>query len=94
MLLDVANIEKIGAANAVNMAASGVENMQMYYSSYLPSLVYCFIAPVYMFFKIYKLSMPIAVLLLVITMSILPANNVFRQITERLKSDIGRALGI
>lgn len=92
LLLDVANIEKIGAANAVNMAASGVENMQMYYSSYLPSLVYCFIAPVYMFFKIYKLSMPIAVLLLVITMSILPANNVFRQITERLKSEYWESL--
>lgn len=87
LLLDVANIEQIGAANAVNMAANGVEYMQSYYSSYLPALIYCFIAPIYMFFRLYKLSLSIAVLLLVITMAILPANNVFRKIIEKLKSE-------
>lgn len=85
-MLDVANVEQVGAANAVNLAANGVESMQMYYTGYLPALIYCFIAPVYMFLRLYKLSLPVAIILLVITMSILPLNNVFRGIIDKLKS--------
>lgn len=86
-LLDVANVEQAGAANMVNLAANGVESMQNYYSIYLPALIYCLISPFYMFMRLYQYSMPIAAILLVITMSILPLNNVFRKITDKLKAE-------
>ena len=84
--LDVGRIEQLGAANAVNLAASGVESMQSYYSRYLPSLIYCFVGPVYMFLRLYRVSVPVAVLLGVVTICILPLNNLFRSVIEKLKS--------
>lgn len=38
--LDVGNIEKIGPVSAITSAVDGVEAMQVYYSKYLPGLLY------------------------------------------------------
>ena len=39
------NIEKIGPVSAITSAVDGVEAMQVYYSKYLPGLLYCLAAP-------------------------------------------------
>lgn len=49
--LDVGKIERIGASNTISSVGDGVELMQVYYTKYLPSLLYCFFAPVYLFFS-------------------------------------------
>lgn len=38
--LDVGNIEVIGPSSAITSAVDGVESMQVYYSKYLPGLIY------------------------------------------------------
>ena len=85
--LDVGNAEKIGATSAVASAVDGVEQMQVYYSKYLPGLLYGFIAPFYLFFRLRDASLPVAAFLLFVTLAILPANNIFRQVIQRLKTD-------
>ncbi len=83
--LDAGNIEKIGATKSVTDAVDGVENMQTYYSKYLPSLVYSFLAPIYLFFKLRKISFNVALLLLIVSFVILPVNNMFRKVIDDLK---------
>lgn len=85
--LDISDIEKIGASAAITAAADGVENMQIYYSRYLPGLFYCLIAPIYMFFCMKGFSLPAALMLLFVSVAIMPLNNIFRSIIERLKTD-------
>jgi ATP-binding cassette subfamily C protein len=75
LLLDVGNIEKIGMSQAVSSAVDGVENMQIYYSKYLPGLLYCFTAPVLLFFRLKDVSLAAAIFLLVLSLLLLPANN-------------------
>ena len=43
--LDVGNVEKIGPVSAITSSVDGVEAMQIYYSKYLPGLLYCLCAP-------------------------------------------------
>ena len=50
--LDVGNIEKIGPVSAITSSVDGVESMQVYYSKYLPGLIYCLCAPFYLFFPV------------------------------------------
>jgi ATP-binding cassette subfamily C protein len=78
LLLDVGNIERIGMSQAVSVVVDGVESMQIYYSKYLPGLLYCFAAPVYLFFRLKDVSLGSAALLLVLSLGLLPANNLFR----------------
>lgn len=85
--LDVGNIEKIGASAAVANAVDGVEQMQVYYSKYLPGLLYCFLAPVYLFFRLKSISMPVATLLLVVSILLMPLNNRFRSVIDALKKE-------
>ncbi|MDR3248314.1 MAG: ATP-binding cassette domain-containing protein [Treponema sp.] len=86
LLLDVGNAEKTGGTGAVLAAAAeGVEAMQLYYSRYLPGLGYCFLAPLYLFWRLKDASFPAAVFLLTVTILLVPANNLFRGIVAKLK---------
>jgi ATP-binding cassette subfamily C protein len=78
LLLDVGNIEKIGMSRTVSTLVDGVESIQIYYSKYLPGLLYCFAAPVYLFFRLKDVSLGAAVFLLVLSLALLPANSLFR----------------
>ncbi|MDR3174798.1 MAG: ATP-binding cassette domain-containing protein [Treponema sp.] len=86
--LDVGSIEKIGLSQAAASAVDGVESMQVYYSKYLPSLFYCFLAPVYLFFRLKDASFPAAVFLLIVSIALFPANNLFRKLIKELKGDV------
>ncbi len=85
--LDVGNIEKIGPVSAITSSVDGVEAMQIYYSRYLPGLIYCLIAPFYLFFQVRPLSLPSAVALFAISLVLMPVNNVFRKHIETLKTE-------
>ena len=47
--LDAGGIEKIGPVSAITASVDAVEQMQTYFSTYLPSLIYSVIAPIYLF---------------------------------------------
>lgn len=85
MSLDAGYIEKIGPNSAITSAVDGVEQMQVYFSVYLPSLIFSVIAPVYLFTKIYPSSFFIACILLVVSFVLLPLHNVFRYRIEKLR---------
>ena len=85
MSLDAGYIEKIGPNSAITSAVDGVEQMQVYYSVYLPSLLFSVIAPIYLFTKIYPSSFLIACILLVVSFVLLPLHNVFRYRIEKLR---------
>jgi ATP-binding cassette subfamily C protein len=86
LLLDVGKAEKTGGTGAVLAAAAeGVEAMQVYYSRYLPGLGYCFLAPLYLFWRLKDASLPAAIFLLTVTVLLIPANNLFRGIVTKLK---------
>jgi ATP-binding cassette subfamily C protein len=82
LLLDVGSIEKIGMSQAVASAVDGIESMQVYYSRYLPGLFYCLISPVYLFFRLKDSSFGAAVFLLVVSILLFPANNIFKKIVK------------
>ena len=85
MSLDAGYIEKIGPNSAFTSAVDGVEQMQVYYSVYLPSLLFSVIAPIYLFTKIYPSSFLIACILLIVSFVLLPLHNVFRYRIEKLR---------
>ncbi len=90
--LDVGNVDKIGVATAITAASDGVENMQLYYTGYLPGLFYALISPFYLFMRIKDASLPAAMLLFAVSFLILPANNVFRQVLNKLKKEYWESL--
>lgn len=90
--LDVGNVEKIGPVSAITSSVDGVESMTVYYGKYLPSLVYCLIAPFYLFTQLKAVSMPVAVLLMCISLVLMPANNLFRKHIETLKTEYWASL--
>ena len=85
--LDVGNIEKIGATRAVTDAVDGVESMQIYYSKYLPGLLYSLLAPIYLFFRLKDVSFKVALLLFIVSFIIMPINNIFRKVIDTLKKE-------
>lgn len=85
MSLDAGYIEKIGPNPAITSAVDGVEQMQVYYSVYLPSLIFSVIAPIYLFTKIYPSSFLIACILLVVSFVLPPLHNIFRYRIEKLR---------
>lgn len=85
MNLDVGYIEKIGPVSAITGSLDGVEQITIYYSVYLPSLISSFISPIYLFFHLKNTSMLIAVLLLTVSFVLLPLNNIFRHTIENLR---------
>ena len=92
MSLDAGYIEKIGPNSAITSAVDGVEQMQVYFSVYLPSLIFSVIAPVYLFTKIYPSSFFIACILLVVSFVLLPLHNVFRYRIEKHRKSYWKSL--
>lgn len=92
MELDVGGIEKIGPTSAITAAVDAVEQMQAYFSSYLPSLIFSVIAPIYLFFHLKNISLIVAVLLLFVSLILFPLHNVFRGKIEALRKTYWRSL--
>ena len=92
MELDAGGIEKIGPTSAITAAVDAVEQMQAYFSSYLPSLIYSVIAPIYLFFHLKNISLIVAVLLLFVSLILFPLHNVFRGKIEALRKTYWRSL--
>lgn len=90
--LDAGGIEKIGPVSAITASVDAVEQMQTYYSTYLPSLIYSVAAPVYLFFHLKDISMLTAVLLLAVSLLLLPVNNLFRSRIEEIRKGYWRSL--
>lgn len=85
--LDVGNVERIGPVSAITSSVDGVEAMTVYYSQYLPGLLYSILAPIYLFFQLKNVSLPVAVVLFALSIVIMPVNNIYRKHIESLKSD-------
>ena len=92
MELDAGGIEKIGPTSAITAAVDAVEQMQAYFSSYLPSLIFSVIAPIYLFFQLKNISLIVAVLLLFVSLILFPLHNVFRGKIEALRKTYWRSL--
>ena len=92
LTLDVGNIEKMGPVSAITSSVDGVESMQVYYSKYLPGLIYSLLAPVYLFFQLKDIALFPALLLFIVSFILLPVNNVFRGHIEKLKTEYWNSL--
>ena len=92
MELDAGGIEKIGPTSAITAAVDAVEQMQAYFSSYLTSLIFSVIAPIYLFFHLKNISLIVAVLLLFVSLILFPLHNVFRGKIEALRKTYWRSL--
>lgn len=92
MELDAGGIEKIGPTSAITAAVDAVEQMQAYFSSYLPSLIFSVIASIYLFFHLKNISLIVAVLLLFVSLILFPLHNVFRGKIEALRKTYWRSL--
>lgn len=92
MELDAGGIEKIGPTSAITAAVDAVEQMQAYFSSYLPSLIFSVIAPIYLFFHLKNISLIVAVLLLFVSLILFPLHNVFCGKIEALRKTYWRSL--
>lgn len=92
MELDAGGIEKIGPTSAITAAVDAVEQMQAYFSSYLPSLIFSVIAPIYLFFHLKNISLIVAVLLLFVSLILFPLHNVFRGKIEAIRKTYWRSL--
>lgn len=92
MELDAGGIEKIGPTSAITAAVDAVEQMQAYFSSYLPSLIFSVTAPIYLFFHLKNISFIVAVLLLFVSLILFPLHNVFRGKIEALRKTYWRSL--
>lgn len=90
--LDAGSIEKIGPVSAVTSSVDAVERMQVYYSSYLPSLIFSVIASVYLFFRLRNRYLTAAVILLCVSLVLLPMNNLFRSKIENLRKVYWKSL--
>ena len=90
--LDAGGIEKIGPVSAITASVDAVEQMQMYFSTYLPSLICSILAPIYLFFHLKNISMPVALLLLVVSLILLPVNNLFRCRIEQIRKIYWKSL--
>lgn len=84
--LDVKDVNKIGATNTINSSVDGVELIQMYYTRYLPGLIYSVAAPLYIFFALMNKCLPAAIILLVVALAVTPLNNIFRAKIDKLKT--------
>ena len=92
MEVDAGGIEKIGPTSAITAAVDAVEQMQAYFSSYLPSLIFSVIAPIYLFFHLKNISLIVAVLILFLSLILFPLHNVFRGKIEALRKTYWRSL--
>ena len=63
--LGLSYTDKIGTSEAVQIAGEGVDQLEIYFGSYLPQLFYSLIAPVTLFFVFLPISVKAAVILLI-----------------------------
>ena len=82
--LDVGYIETIGPVSAITSSLDAVEQVTIYYSTYIPSLISAVISPIFLFYQLKNISLFTALLLLAISLSLLPLNNIFRKKIETL----------
>lgn len=85
--LDVGYVEKIGPVSAITSSLDAVEQITNYYSIYIPSLLSAIIAPIFLFFQLKNTSLFVATLLFMISLALLPLNNIFRKYIENLRKD-------
>ncbi len=90
--LDAGRVEKLGPVSAVTASVDAVESMQVYYSQYMPGLIYCIFSPFYLFFRLRNVSLPVAVFMGATAFVLLPLNNIFRKAINRRKSGYWGAL--
>ncbi|MBQ4233955.1 MAG: ATP-binding cassette domain-containing protein, partial [Firmicutes bacterium] len=82
--LDAGRIEKLGPVSAITASVDAVEQMQVYYSQYLPGLIYCILSPFYLYFRLRTVSPAVAAFMGATAFVLLPLNNIFRKaINER-----------
>lgn len=87
LALDGGHVETLGPVSAITTSSEGVESMQLYFSKYLPGLIYCLFAPVYLFFRLQRISLAAAIVLFAMSIVLLPFNNIFRKKIEGLKTE-------
>lgn len=90
--LDAGYIEKIGPVSAITSSLDAVEQITTYYSIYLPSLLSALISPIFLFFQLKDTSLLIALLLLIVSLCLLPFNNVYRGHIEKLRKSYWRSV--
>ncbi len=83
--LDAGRIEKLGPVSAITASVDAVESMQVYYSQYLPGLIYCLFSPFYLFWRLQKVSFPVALFMGITALMLLPLNNLFRKAIDSKK---------
>ena len=83
--LDVGHIERIGPVSAITASVDAVEQVQLYYSAYLPTLIFSLIAPIYLFLRLRNTSVLVASMLLAVSIMLEPVNNLFRGRIEKLR---------
>jgi len=85
--LEMDYLVKMGTSRAVTASIDGIEALEKYFSEYLPDLIYCFIAPFILFFRIMPYSPGAAWVLLALSITVVPANAVFKKIMALLRKD-------
>ncbi|MCR4893759.1 MAG: hypothetical protein K5911_03365, partial [Eubacteriales bacterium] len=85
--LEMDYIVKMGTSNAITASIDGIEALEKYYSDYLPDLIYCFIGPFVLFARIYSYSHYAAWVLLVLSMTVVPENAVFKKLMSLLRTE-------
>ena len=85
--LEMDYLVKMGTSRAVTASIDGIEALEKYFSEYLPDLIYCFIAPFILFFRILPYSPYAALVLLILSITVVPANAVFKKIMALLRKD-------
>ena len=85
--LDAGRIERLGPVSAITASVDAVESIQVYYSQYLPGLLYSIAAPFYLFFRLQRVNRTVALVLGIGALLLLPLNNVFRSRIEEKRKD-------
>lgn len=92
LVLDCGQIEKIGPTASITASLDAVEMALPYITTYIPSLLFSCLAPVYLFLEIQKDSLWIASLLFVVAWILLPLHNVFRRKIEKIRRKYWQSL--
>lgn len=82
--LGLSYTEKIGTSEAVQIAGEGVDQLEIYFGSYLPQLFYSLVAPITLFFIFMTISVKAAVVLIICVPLIPVAIMGVQQIAKRL----------
>lgn len=82
--LGLSYTEKIGTSEAVQIAGEGVDQLEIYFGSYLPQLFYSLLAPLTLFFVFLPISVKAAVVLLICVPLIPAAIMGVQKIAKRL----------